>query len=141
MQIPERLAELEATEVIRIARHRRRICFDDPEAPEIELERIGERRECASSGELPGLLEQACGSRTGLLRWWAIDRVEDCSLCGRRFRTSQSHWALAVTIERLGEPEASLVACWYPERYCTRCQPVGEHDGASGMLVPVPTRH
>ena len=118
MDLPDRLTQLERGERITVSMQQRRVNFGDIEAPEVEIMGVSFQRGCPDARALLHLLGALPRQRLDNFSWWALDRVEACCNCGRRFDTRRFHWALAVTIEVPGE---ALIACWYPERFCNHC--------------------
>lgn len=112
-----------------VALQQRRIDFSDVEAPEIEIKSSRVLKECTDSLELMRFLEELPGHRPSDFLWWALDRMEQCTHCGRGFNTGKMHWALAVTIQERGEKAGRLIACWYPQRFCSSCQPPAQYAG------------
>lgn len=132
MELPERLTRLERGERIVVAVQQRRVDFNDAAAPEIEVKESDVIAECAGPVELLRFLEGLPQRRTAAFSWWALDRLEQCSSCGRSFDTRRLHWALAVTIEVARQGEKGLIACWYPERFCPACPPF-QHGLGDGL--------
>ena len=130
MDFPKRLLGLKPGQRIVIALQQRWIDFSNVEVPEIELGASVTIKECKKVLELLYFLEAFPEARRSNFSWWALDRMEDCASCGRRFHTRRMHWALAITITEtitVSTPEAGncdrLIACWYPERFCLSCPP------------------